>query len=263
VNAVPDHAPTAPPPIRVEPATAVGFPRAFGNGYHFLVAMLTALGFLGGVLLLWVFGYTFWVALEGMTRAFGWPHGESLLLTFLNRVAPLFTALFSGRGWPLDAAVLLGFLAMWASLYLYFDRLAMFRNRAAHQILMRKVKTRGGELTRIFFFVEVRRTTSELPLPPDTGWLLFYADRLMFVGDEYRATIPREQVQGTPAILRSPGGLTASWVEIELAEPYGRLRFLPRQYAARLSDTAENVGPLYESLSGWLSETQPAASADR
>jgi hypothetical protein len=249
--------------VTVEAAPPFGAGPTFGNGYHVGMAALTAVGFLSGVVLLWFFGYTFWVVLEGIRRALGGSTGESLFLSVLNQIAPLFAGLFGGRGWTLDAAIAYGVAAAWAAIYLYFDRLAMYRNRAAQETLLQKARAASDPISPVCYFVEVRRTRVDLPLPPDTGWLLFYPDRLVFIGDEYRATFPCIQVRDNVAIRRSIGGLGANWVELELAPPYGLLRFLPRQNATRLSDTIQNVGPLYEALTAWLSETQPAVSAER
>jgi hypothetical protein len=249
--------------VTVEPAALPGFGYAFGGGYHFRMAILTSLGFLGGVILVEVFGYTFWVFLEGFRRAVGGEAGESLFLAFLNRFVPPLSGLFGGRGWTLDAAIIFGLLAAWAAMHLYFDRAAMHGNRAGQEKLLRKARSLIQPLSVTRHFVEVRRTTVDLPLPPDTGWLLFYPDRLVFVGDEHRATFPRLQVRGNPRIRRGPGGLGAHRVELELAPPYGLLYLLPREDARRLLDTAQNAHALYDALAAWLTETHAPLSADR
>jgi hypothetical protein len=252
--------------ITVRAVSGIPFRQAFGNGYHFRVSLLSGVGFLVGILALWVFGYVFWVFLESLALAMGWERGNSLLLALSNRLGGIGSLLLYGSGWPLDLGAALGLLATWAAIYLYFDRLALHGNRRAREVLMHKaevlLRPSLGNLPESRSFVEVRRTTVELPLPPDIGWLFFAPDALIFVGDEFQATFPRSQVRGNPGILRSFAGLGSNWVEVELEAPQGWLRFLPREDSVRLSDTAANVGPLYDTLTTWLKVGKETHSRD-
>jgi hypothetical protein len=252
-----EEAPAASRPIRIEPATAAANERVFAPVFHHALLALTALVFAAGVLLVWVFGYTFWVLLESLVRAGHWGHGRSIAAPLLARLTHENNLLGSAEGWPLDMAILLGFLATAASLYLAFDHLALLGNGRARRKIRRKVGRLMPEAPEDRFFVEVRATIKRPHLGPDVGCLLCFPDRLVFVGDVQKVTLPRDQITGEVALRRSRFGLTGTWVVLGLAPPWGRLYLLARDDSATLSGTDGGAHRLAAALTRWMRETGP------
>jgi hypothetical protein len=263
----PDGSPVLPPRperlIRAVLAPAAPGERAFGPAFHNGQLVLTAVLFSTGSLLLWVFGYTFWVLIEAVVRAAGLRHGHSIVVPLLERLTHETNLLGTAEGWPLDAAIILGVLATAAALYLALDHIALLGNGRAQRILERKAARLAPERAEARFFVEIKSRHRRLGLGTDVGYLLFYSDRLVFIGDSREAFIPRDQIIGDVAIERSRfGGLTGAWVSIELAPPWGRLRLLARDGATTLSGTGRSARHLAAALSGWLAGPITGYGAD-
>jgi hypothetical protein len=243
--------------IHVESAPAVPGERAFGSAFHNGLLVLTAVLFSAGSLLLWVFGYTFWVLMEALLRATGWGHGRSVAIPLLERLTHETNVLGTAEGWPLDAAIVLGVLATAGSLYLVLDHMALLGNGQAQRKLARKAARLAPEPPEERFFVEIKSKERRLGLGTDVGYLLFYPDRLVFVGDVRKAIIPRDQIVGDLATERTRFGLTGTWVSLELAPPWGRLRLLARDGATTLSGTGRSTRPLAAALAKWLRSPMP------
>jgi len=106
------------------------------------------------------------------------------------------------------------------------------------------------------FFVEVRATIKRPRLGPDVGCLLFFPDRLVFLGDVQQVTLPRDQIIGEIALRRSRFGLTGTWVGLGLAPPWGRLYLLARDDTVTLSGTDSGARRLADALTRWLQEAE-------
>jgi hypothetical protein len=152
-------------------------------------------------------------------------------------------------------AILLGFLATAGSLYLAFDHLALLGNGRARRRIQRKVERLMPEAPENRFFVEVRATIKRPRVGPDVGCLLFLPDRLVFVGDAQKVTIPRGQIAGEVALRQSRFGLAGTWVVLGLAPPWGQLYLLARDDTTTLSGTGSGARYLAAALNQWLRET--------
>jgi hypothetical protein len=136
--------------------------------------------------------------------------------------------------------------------YLGFDRLGALGNTSAMATTAVKAQALVGNfLPAPCYFVELRRVDPALPLPTDTGWLYFFPDRLLFIGDEVAVVFPHSQIRESMTVKRKGGGLLGAWVEIGLQEPYRAVRCLPRNEIQRTSDSAEQVESLAELLRDW------------
>ena len=242
--------------ISVEAAEARPGETAFGVGYAALLMALTTIIFASGVLFIWIFSYTFWTIFEAMTRAFGWGRGFSAVAPLLEKIVPGGLFLGGPEGWPLDAAILCGVTATWGCLYFALDHLSMLGNQRAQIVLRRKaLRCQKNDLPPTLFFVEAR-TLNALPrLVADIGYLLFYPDRLVFVGEAQYAVFPRTQFTGVPALRRSFAGMTGTAVLIDLASPGGVLRVMARDNADALSQTGADARLLQIALTEWLTPT--------
>lgn len=253
-----------PDPVLVSSADPRPGETAFGAGYAALLMGLTALTFAAGVGLMWVFGYTFWAILEGMARAFGWGRGGSLIAPLLNALSRGALLWGGSEGWRLDAAVFLGVTATWTTLYFALDHIALLGNGRAQRILLRKasrlVREQGDVLPEMRAFVELRSTDKSrrmAPLiTPDIGWLLFYPNRLRFIGEGQIITLPRSQIAAPPTLSRSPGNLTGASLALHLMPPHSALRLVARDAANALSATEPDARRLRAALTAWLARNK-------
>jgi hypothetical protein len=250
------------PPEAKKPQTSIaidalevpGIPRVYNMAWHGKTFLATTTLLLAGTLAAWLFGYTFWVLLEGVCRALGWERGHSLALQLFLRLTQQEATATAAEGWPLDVGIVLGIVAASGSIYLGFDRLASLGNARAEQVLLQKAeKSLGANLPFLRHFVELRRTDKALNLPTDIGWLFYYPDRLVFVGDEIRVIIPRTQVAGTPVTEKMMGGLSGACVVLKLVPPYGSVLILPRLGVHRASDASELAPELLDTVRKWVS----------
>lgn len=201
--------------------------------------------------------YTYWVTLEAAVRAWHLPTTRGILTAVFRR------NLINPGGWPFDVAFLLSTLTAWGMLYLGYDHLSLFGNRAIKAALLQKAKgIYPYTLTENpHFFVEVRPPDDVArvrrdSLMPDVGWLFLTPGALVFSGNEQVATIPREQIQQANRSIRaeiSRFSLSASWVRL----PYGSRRneviqLMARGDATRHSDTAPGARRLEAALNDWL-----------
>lgn len=238
--------------IAIDALEVPGIPRVYDMGWHGKTFLATTSILLGGALAAWLFSYTFWAILEGVCRALGWERGHSLTLQLFLQLSQQEAAATAAEGWPLDAGILLGLIAAAGCTYLGFDRLASLGNaRAEHVLLEKAQKVLGENLPVERHFVELRRTEKSLNLPTDIGWLFYYPDRLVFVGDEIRVIVPRSQVSGKPVSEKMMGGLSGACVVLPLASPYGSIRILPRQGVHRASDASALIPEVLEAVRKW------------
>lgn len=235
----PDNAPRpaaldAPPRLAVGPARVPGIGRVWGTWLHLAIFGVTLLYLAVAVALLLPFVYTFWVLLEVAYRA-----------------------------WDLDrrlswgAAVIIGTLAAWSLLFLGTDRTALLGNRRAQRLLLEKAqRLLPLPLPERRFFVEAQATAARrgfFRLNHDLGWLFFYADHLVFVGDTQTATLPRAAVSGSITRDRNSFRLSAAFLSLGLREPAGKtVRLLCRQDVSRLSETHARLPALEAALREWL-----------
>lgn len=201
--------------------------------------------------------YTYWVFLEAAVRAWHLPTTPGILTGVFRR------NLVSPGGWPFDVAFVLSTLTVWGILYLGYDSLSLFGNRAIKAALLQKA--RGiypyTLLQSAHYFVEVRplddvARVRQGRLMPDVGWLFLTPDALVFAGNEQVATIPRERMREANRSIRTEFprfGLSASYVKL----PYGSRRsetvqVMVRDEATRLSDTKPGARGLETALNEWL-----------
>ena len=239
--------------VAIDALEVPGIPRVYDAAWHGKTFLATTSILLGGALAAWLFGYTFWAILEGVCRALGWERGHSLTLQLFLQLTRQEAAATAAEGWPLDAGIVLGMLSAAGCTYLGFDRLASLGNSRAEQVLLEKAgKVLGANLPTARHFVELRRAGKRLPLPTDIGWLFYYPDRLVFIGDEIQVIIPRIQVQGVPVAEKMMGGLSGACVVLKLVSPDASLHILPRQGVHRASDASELIPDLLDTMRQWV-----------
>lgn len=236
--------------VRIEPTI---LPIHFFSRFHLVeIQLATVVVFTVSTLLVWVFGFSFWILLEAAAKGFGWVRGHSLL-------APLFAALTQQGGilgtvdgWPIDVAVFFALLATWCSLYLAFDHLALWGNQRAQHLLLPLLPTDTGTDC---FFVEFRTRDKSLGIKADLGYLYFTSSGLCFIGDQQTFTLPRNLFSGSVTLHPSFGNLAATYIEVSLVDNYGTIQLLGRDTATRLSDTYRDAKHLEIALNNWLALT--------
>ncbi|MES2460406.1 MAG: hypothetical protein V4671_07470 [Armatimonadota bacterium] len=204
--------------------------------------------------------YTYWVVLEAAVRAWNLPHTRGILTGVFRR------SLISPGGWPFDVAFVIATLNAWGLLYLGYDHLSLFGNRAMKDALLQKAKSIYPYTLdqSPHYFVEIRppddvKRVRRDQLMPDIGWLFLTPDALVFAGNDQVATISREQIREANRSIHADiarFGLSASWVRL----PYGSRRseviqLMARDDATRHSETAPGAWRLEKALNEWLSRT--------
>jgi hypothetical protein len=217
-----------PDALTVQTSLYPGAPRAFPPLVRLAWPVLTLLSLGVAVLALFAFVPVFWMLLE-----VAWALADQR----------------RGPGWL--PALALATLASWIVMYLLQDRLGALGNAAAQMALMQRIAALlPGETPDFPCFVELRGVRAR-GVRPDIGWLLFFPDRLEFVGDRQRVTVPRIAVSGPPRLLSTAAGLLPAYLDLPIPSG-GRLRLLARGDIARLSETGPGARALSERLVGWL-----------
>lgn len=241
---------TADEEVLIKSSRLPGFPTPFDLLWQAQAFFFSLVLSLAGVAALWLFGYAFWAILETVASVSHAERGDSAVLKILLQI-PFFSGRWSSSvdGWPLDGAALLSFLATAGLLYLGFDRLGALGNRRAASLLLRKARRLlPRPLPGMRRFVELRSGSPQIAIPSEIGWLFFYPDRLEFVGDEVRVTIPRP----TPpdVTLRRPwAGLGGAWIRMTLPAG-GIILVLPRDNIQRTSDSSRLAPELQTLIAG-------------
>jgi hypothetical protein len=251
-----------PPRLSVGPADVPGFPAgaAFPRRVRRRRALLTTLAFAATLASVLPFYFGFWFALE-------------------------FGRLLSGAPYPFSSVVA-SFPAGLAALGLFYlatDRLGTLGDDEARHLLTDKAARvfAPAPLPDTRFYVEARTENGRFRLREDRGVLVLLPDRLVFVGDRQVATFPRRSFtgkqDGRPRLdpfapegmwvryARQAMRLGPAWRTLEMEYPWGSLRLLARDTAARLSETHRDARRLERALREWLdySSTQPSDAADR
>lgn len=179
--------------------------------------------------------------------------------------------------WPWRAALVFAVLSSSGLAYLIQDHLAVFGCDRARRMLEEKAERMLGAVPGTDaprFFVTLRPegdagstaasgTAARDGAAGDIGWLILLADRLEYVGDVWRITLPRAlaaRVRRGPDLARF--GLGGSVLDLCLRTPEGAdagcLRLQSRD-AERLSETDRGARALEDALRVWLGGERLAA----
>lgn len=204
-------------------------PRAYGPALQLTLLALTLLALLVAVGALALFTVTSWALLNTAIEYFGWVRVRTG-----------------------SAALVLGTLCSWCVLYFLHDRIGLLGNQRAKTLLWnRAVRIAGDAPPDGRHFIEMRPLRTRERFLADTGWLLLYPERLVFVGDRECVTIPRAALAGGLRRLPTACGLLPAYIELPLRAG-GRLRLLGRETAGKLSETRTDTEALTASLESWL-----------
>lgn len=151
--------------------------------------------------------------------------------------------------------LILATLGSWSVMYLLHDRLGILGSATARAHLRPLAQTLADSSVRAWHFVELRPQHRKRGLQSDWGWLLFFPDRLEFLGERQRITIPRRAVPLAPKRESNLGGLLPTWLLLALHGPTVGISLLCRDTANSLSATAIDAEVLRVSLVGWLDST--------
>lgn len=227
------------PSLTVRRANLAGYPRVWGWQAQAATLFSSFLAVVLGVVFLPIATLSLWIPLATAAHLIG---------------------VTEGRGWPLQIALALGFLAACGVAYLILDRTSMLGSRRARALLLDKASQLLGETPPRRFFVQLKPGRPLVTPDEDIGWLFLEADRLEFVGDALRLTLPRAlAARVTTGPRLAALGLGGPWLTLALHLPEegeARLRFLSRD-AERLSATTEGARELETALRRWLSASLP------
>ena len=216
--------------IVVTSSEVAGAARGIGAGLQFFQILLSVLALGVALLLLPLFGFTFFYAASLLNLARG-GRGD------VSATIPLLLATF----------------ASWSVVYLAHDSVgATFNARAERKTLDRAILLRGDRLPAERHFVELR-----LPDASDLGWIFVEENRLHFIGDLVQVSIPRGALRPTVKRASALGGLLSAFVLVKLSGR-GWLRLLPREDIRHLSDARKLAPKLAERLTRWL-DASPSA----
>jgi hypothetical protein len=208
-----------------EDATIPGFPKAQTSRYQGTVLALTILGFVLTTLLLLPFlqvHYTIW---RVVLRLMGHDGGPSFLICVA---------------------------LAWASAAIFFffwqDHLAIFGNAKLKKTLQNKadaILPSGKDVPHFFVSIRLSKRT-------DLGILYLYPDRLIFVGDVWQVTIPKNLIQNNPPRWEPTlPGITAAWLAFPLHNTKKPLALLARDEITTISQTYEHGKALRDALIMW------------
>jgi hypothetical protein len=207
-----------------EDATIPGFPKAQTTGYQWGVFTLSVLGFILTALLLLPFLQVHYVLWRILLRLMGHDGGPSFLV-----------------------AVALA----WASAAIFFffwqDHLAVFGNAKLKKILQDKASAilpSGKDVPHFFVSIRLSKRT-------DLGILYLYPDRLIFIGDVWQVTIPKNLFHSPPCREPTLPGITASWLALPIHNVKTPLRLLARDQITAISQSYEHGAALREALAQW------------
>jgi hypothetical protein len=243
--------PSLPSSIQVE---KTGAPPIFSRWYYFGIQMATVLIFLSSAFLVWVFGFTFWTLLVALVRALHGTQGHSVVAPLFALITRQHGVLGIADGWPLDAALIMALISTWCCLYLAFDHLILWGNRAARRSLCKRLPEDSSE----HFFVEMRSVRKPSIILPDLGVLTVTPNALQFEGERQRILLPRSAVGNTVVLRRSTADLAAAYVYLPLQENSGIVQLLARDDATRLSETVHDALRLESALRQWLAANIPS-----
>lgn len=143
----------------------------------------------------------------------------------------------------------------WSLMYLLHDRLGILGSATARTRLRPLAEALADTSVRAWHFVELRPQPRVRGLKSDWGWLLFFEDRLEFVGEHQQITFPRRSIPLAPKQESNLGGLLPTWLLLALHGPLKGISLLCRDTANSLSATAIDAEALRVSLVGWLDST--------